>query len=94
MRIKVSCPPLASIPESYEINAIGRSSDLLPEFLPSHLLKLNSDLDWKTVKELTAAGQLRTYTIFPFNLHCNLYNQEPKALQMYQKISLRQKLLS
>jgi outer membrane receptor for ferrienterochelin and colicin len=55
---------------------------------------LNSDLDWKTVKELTAAGQLRTYTVFPFNLNCDSYNQEPKALQKYQKISLEQILLS
>jgi hypothetical protein len=61
-------PSLASIPESYDIyNANGRSSDLLPVFLPSHLNILNSGGDLDTVMKLTAAGQLRNYTVFPFN---------------------------
>lgn len=48
-------------------NAKGRSSDLLPVYrLPFHY-KLESGLEWQTVVELTAAGQLRIYTVFPFN---------------------------
>jgi len=58
--------PLASIHESYEIKAKGRSSDLLPEILPSPSLS-DKWLDLNSVTELTAAGQLWIYTIFPFN---------------------------
>jgi hypothetical protein len=34
--------------------------------------------------ELTAAGQLRNYTVFPFNPYESKIHMEPKALQMYQ----------
>ena len=48
-------------------SAKGRSSDLLPVYrLPFHY-KLESGLEWQTVVELTAAGQFRIYTVFPFN---------------------------
>ncbi len=33
-------------------------------------------IDWKSVKELTAAGQLQIYTVFPFNSGCNAGNQK------------------
>lgn len=58
---------LASIPESYEIKCLGRSSDLLPEFGLPMLLMYTVAIELKTVIELTAAGQLRIYTVFPFN---------------------------
>jgi hypothetical protein len=32
--------------------------------------------DWKPVKELTAAGQLQIYTVFPFNSGCKAGNQK------------------
>jgi hypothetical protein len=68
MRMKLPCPPLASIPESYEIMQLaGLLTYSRSSCLPIYLV--NSDLDWKTVKELTAAGQLRIYTVFPFNLN-------------------------
>ena len=49
-----------------KLYAFGRSSDLLPEHTPSHF----STVAWMNVSfiELTAAGQLRNYTVFPFNL--------------------------
>jgi len=54
-------------PKAMNYNAKGRSSDLLPVYrLPFHY-KLESGLEWQTVVELTAAGQLRIYTVFPFN---------------------------
>jgi len=34
------------------------------------------------VMELTAAGQLRNYTVFPFNSMRLLIARKPKALQM------------
>jgi len=60
----------ASIPESYElICAGGRSSDLLPPALSSHpdlIGTVTIRMDFG-VMELTAAGQSRIYTGFPFN---------------------------
>ena len=47
------------------------------------IFDLNSDDDWNTNMKLTAAGQLRIYTIFPFNPYILIY-KEPKAMQMYQ----------
>jgi len=51
--------------------ANGRSSDLLPDILPSQSSPFKkvqkSGFDLNTVIELTAAGQLRNYTVFPFN---------------------------
>jgi hypothetical protein len=38
-------------------------------------------LDWKTFLELTAAGQLQIYTVFPFNPDPKIGNQ--KATQRY-----------
>src|SRR5687768_14567220 len=52
--------------------------------LPSpYLLKIRkSGFDLNTVLELTAAGQLRNYTVFPFNSFF-FREKKPKALQMY-----------
>ena len=51
------------------VNADGRSSDLLPfcPVFPSRLLIATVTNEWTTVMELTAAGQFRSYTWFPFN---------------------------
>ena len=57
--------------------AKGRSSDLLPVFQPSHPdMSGQWQIDWKSVKELTAAGQLQIYTVFPFNPGCKTGNQK------------------
>jgi len=60
-----------------KLNAKGRSSDLLPVFQPSHPdMSGQWQIDWKSVKELTAAGQLQIYTVFPFNSGCKTGNQQ------------------
>jgi hypothetical protein len=60
-----------------KLNAEGRSSDLLPGFRPSHPDKSEQwQIDWKSVIELTAAGQLQIYTVFPFNSGCKAGNQK------------------
>jgi hypothetical protein len=79
----------ASIPESYEINAMaGLLTYSRYNSLPIYII--NSGVDCCKVIELTAAGQLRIYTVFPFNLHRTNFYAEPKALQMYQYYHCRQ----
>jgi hypothetical protein len=59
----------ASIPESYELyNAEAGILTCSPLVLPSRPDNWNSDiLNGQWLIELTAAGQLRIYTVFPFN---------------------------
>lgn len=45
----------------------GRSSDLLPGFLSSHLFSETVTVAEPVYMEFTAAGQFRIYTGFPFN---------------------------
>jgi hypothetical protein len=78
MRVKLKNPLLAFVHESYEIQFLGRSSDLLPRASVFPFQKRNSDMRLKPLfAELTAAGQLQSYTVFPFNL---AIKQEPKKL--------------
>ena len=80
----------ASIPESCELILLW--AGLLtcsPPARPSHSALRNSDhLIGRLVMELTAAGQLQNYTVFPFNSCWLISGRKPKAGQMYNKYAL------
>ena len=61
-----------------KLNAKGRSSDLLPVFCLPVTDTETVTYRLKNVIELTAAGQLQIYTVFPFNSGCNAGNQKQR----------------